>query len=98
MNKIFSHSILTKRLRPSATDRLLTCTAFCCDIFFFAAEAVYRGSCDFFDTADVKKLSDFLLRNNILLISSDKYFETVFLSGEVLHGISMHLLRESGDF
>ena len=78
MNKIFSHSILTNRLRPSATDWLLTCTAFCCDIFFFVAEAVYRGSCDFFDTADVKKLSDFLLRNNILLISSDKYFETVF--------------------
>jgi len=31
-----------------------------------------------FNTADVHS---FLLGNNILLISSDEYFETVFLSG-----------------
>ena len=39
-----------------------------------------------------------LLGNQILLISSDKYFETVFLSGEVLHGISLHLLFAHGNF
>ena len=39
-----------------------------------------------------------LLGNQILLISSDKYFETVFLSGEVLHGISLHLLLAHGNF
>jgi len=47
------------------------------------------------DTADVKT---FLLGNNILLISPDKYFETIFLRGEVLHGILMYLLRERGNF
>ena len=48
-----------------------------------------------FNMADV---NIFLLRNRILLISSKKYFETVFLSGEVVHGISLHLLLERGNF
>ena len=36
--------------RLRATDRnsdCWSCKAFCCDIFFFVAEAVYRGSCNF---------------------------------------------------
>jgi len=48
-----------------------------------------------FDTADV---NIFLLGNNTLLISSDKYFETVFSSYRVLPGIALHLLLEHGDF
>ena len=45
-----------------------------------------------FDTADV---NIFLLGNNTLLISSDKYFETVFFE---LQGVAIHLLLEHGDF
>ena len=40
----------------------------------------------------------FLLANEILLISSDKYFKTVFLSGDALVGISLYLLLEHSDF
>jgi len=48
-----------------------------------------------FDTADV---NTFLFGNNRLLISSDRYFEIVFLSGEVLYGIPLYRLLERGDF
>jgi len=47
-----------------------------------------------FDTVDV---NTFPLGNNVLLMSSDKYFKQ-FLSGEVLHRIPLYLIRERGDF
>jgi len=40
----------------------------------------------------------FLLGIKYCFFSSDKHFETVFLSGEVFRGISLHLLLERGNF
>jgi len=40
----------------------------------------------------------FLLGNKLLLISSDKYFESFFRVANRLHGVSLHSLLERGDF
>ena len=47
-----SIDVLTTDWRHQQLTDYWSCTAFCCDIFLFVAEAVYSGSCDFY-TVDV---------------------------------------------
>ena len=70
-----SFDILTSRLTPSATDRLLIIYGILLRHLFLCCRSCVPWVMRFFDTADVSAL---LLENNILLISSDRYFETVF--------------------
>ena len=70
-----SFDILTSRLTPSATDRQLIIYCILLRHLFLCCRSCVQWVMRFFDTADVSAL---LLENNILLISSDRYFETVF--------------------